>query len=79
MGINMATREELIASALSVEDIRAEIEADSLSYLSIDAVAEAIGKARADLCLGCVSGAYPYDIEGEERDRDVERPVIADD
>ncbi|WP_435333152.1 amidophosphoribosyltransferase [Haloarchaeobius sp. TZWWS8] len=76
MGIDMATREELIAAGNTVEDIRDEIAADSLSYLSIDAVAEALGNSRADLCLGCVTGEYPYDIEGEPTDREVERPVI---
>ncbi|WP_254545242.1 amidophosphoribosyltransferase [Halomarina pelagica] len=76
MGINMATREELIASERTVEEIRERIDADSLAYLSIDAVAEALSRSRADLCLGCVTGEYPYDIEGEATDRDVNRPVI---
>ncbi|WP_435175211.1 amidophosphoribosyltransferase [Halorussus sp. AFM4] len=70
MGINMATREELIAADRSVEEIREEIEADSLGYLSPDAVADALGEERADLCMGCVTGEYPYDIEGEEMDAD---------
>ncbi|WP_267639929.1 amidophosphoribosyltransferase [Haloarchaeobius amylolyticus] len=76
MGIDMATREELIASGQSTDDICAEIDADSLAYLSIDAVASALDSSRSDLCLGCVTGEYPYDIEGETTDRDVERPVI---
>ncbi|MFC4408398.1 amidophosphoribosyltransferase [Haloarchaeobius iranensis] len=76
MGIDMATREELIAANQDVEDIREAIEADSLSYLSIDAVADALNRSRADLCLGCVTGEYPYDIDGESTDREVERPVI---
>jgi amidophosphoribosyltransferase len=74
MGIDMATREELIASSQSVPEIADEIGADSLSYLSIDAITEALGTSRADLCLGCVTGEYPYDIEGEATDRDVVRP-----
>jgi len=76
MGIDMATREELIASDKSVEEIRDEVGADSLEYISIDAIADAIGRSRADLCLGCVTGEYPYDIEGEATDRDVTRPTI---
>jgi len=78
MGIDMATREELIAADRDVEEIREEIEADSLSYLSIDAIARALDERRADLCLGCVTGEYPYEIEGERTDRPVERPVIGD-
>jgi amidophosphoribosyltransferase len=76
LGIDMATREELIAADRSVEEIRADIGADSLSYLSIDAITEALSAGRSELCLGCVTGAYPYDIDGEERDREVERPAV---
>jgi amidophosphoribosyltransferase len=76
MGIDMASREELIASDRSTAEIRDEIKADSLSYLSIESVAQALDKSRADLCLGCVTGEYPFDIDGEETDRDVDRPAI---
>lgn len=78
MGIDMATREELIASDKTTEEIRDDIGADSLSYLSIDAIAAALGESRADLCLGCVTSEYPYDIDGEPTDRSVERPSISD-
>jgi amidophosphoribosyltransferase len=76
MGIDMATREELIAADKTPEEIGETIKADSLAYLSIDAVAEALEESRADLCLGCVTGEYPYDIDGEATDREVDRPVI---
>ncbi|WP_181686520.1 amidophosphoribosyltransferase [Halorhabdus salina] len=84
MGIDMASRDELIAADRDVEDIREEIGADSLSYLSIDAIAETLGTDRRDLCLGCVTGAYPYDIDGETTDREivpseVGGPGVADD
>jgi amidophosphoribosyltransferase len=76
MGIDMASRDELIAADKSIDEIRDIIGADSLSYLSIDAIADVLGRARGDLCLGCVTGEYPYDIEGESTDRDVSRPVV---
>jgi len=79
MGIDMASREELIAADRSVAEIEEAIGADSLAYLSTDAVADTLGAVREDLCLGCVTGEYPYDIDGEERDREVERPAVADD
>jgi len=75
-GIDMATREELIAAETSVDDIEAAIGADSLAYLSIDAVTAALETAATDLCLGCVTGEYPYDVEGEKTDRDVTRPQV---
>jgi len=78
MGIDMATREELIAADRDVDEIRETVEADSLSYLSIDAVAAALDSQRIDLCLGCVTGEYPYDVEGEATDRDVTRPAIGE-
>jgi len=76
MGIDMASREELIAADRGVDDIREAISADSLAYLSTDAVADALETDRRDLCLGCVTGAYPYDIEGEATDREVSRPAV---
>ena len=78
MGIDMATREELIAADRDVDEIRETVGADSLSYLSIDAVAGALHSERIDLCLGCVTGEYPYDVEGEATDRDVTRPAIGE-
>jgi amidophosphoribosyltransferase len=76
LGIDMASREELIAADRTIDEIEAEIEAESLSYLSIDAITEALNRTRADLCLGCVTGEYPYDVEGEATDRDVTRPSV---
>ncbi len=76
MGIDMASRDELIAAGRDTEEIRETVASDSLSYLSIDAIADALESSRADLCLGCVTGQYPYDIDGESTDRDVVRPVI---
>ncbi len=76
LGIDMATRGELIAADKSVEEINEQIGADSLAYLPVEAVTNALNSDRKDLCLGCVTGEYPYDIEGEKRDREVERPSI---
>ncbi|AXR76990.1 amidophosphoribosyltransferase [Natrarchaeobaculum sulfurireducens] len=76
MGIDMATREELIASDKTTDEIRETIDADSLAYLSTEAIAEVLGTERIDLCLGCVTGEYPFDIDGEATDRDVTRPDL---
>jgi amidophosphoribosyltransferase len=76
LGIDMATREELIASDMTVPEIGEHLEADSLEYLSPEAVASAIGRDRDDLCMGCITGEYPYDVEGEATDRDVSRPTL---
>ena len=76
LGIDMATREELIAADRSVEEIASEVGADSLAYLSTDAIAAVLEHDRSDLCLGCVTGEYPFDVEGEASDREVGRPTV---
>ncbi len=79
MGIDMASRDELIAAGKTTEEVREVIGADSLAYLSPDSIADALDTSRMDLCMGCVTGEYPYDIEGETTDRPVQQPVVADD
>jgi amidophosphoribosyltransferase len=76
MGIDMADREELIAAEGDVSAVEEQIGADSLAYISPEAVAAAIGTERSDLCMGCVTGEYPYDIEGEATDREVLAPSL---
>jgi len=75
-GIDMATRDELIAADRTTAEVAAEVGADSLSYLSLDAVTAAIGKSQADLCAGCVTGEYPYEVDGEATDRPVQQPDV---
>ena len=66
LGIDMATREELIAAHKTVKGVEALINADSLGYLSIDGLVKSIGIPMDDLCLGCLSGIYPVEIPGEK-------------
>ncbi len=61
LGIDMPTKEELIASNKTVEEIRREINADSLMYLTVDELVEGIGLSKEELCLGCFTGKYPID------------------
>jgi amidophosphoribosyltransferase len=58
-GIDMSTREEMIAHDRTVEEITEELGADSLHYLSLEGVYEAIGVDRASHCDACFSGEYP--------------------
>ena len=66
LGIDMKTRDQFIASHKSVEEIAETIGADSLGYISIDGLVEAIEIPREDLCLGCLTGHYPVKIDGEK-------------
>ena len=65
LGVDMPTREELIASDKDEEEVRRRITANSLHHISLDALVEAIGIARKDLCTGCITGCYPVSISGE--------------
>jgi amidophosphoribosyltransferase len=58
-GIDMSTREEMIAHERTVEEIAAELGCDSLAYLSLDGVYEAVGATRDTHCDACFTGHYP--------------------
>jgi amidophosphoribosyltransferase len=61
-GIDMSTRHELVAADLSVEQIRAYVGADSLGYLSVEAMIAATGGSRDSFCRACFDGEYPIAI-----------------
>jgi amidophosphoribosyltransferase len=58
-GIDMSTREEMIAHGRTVEEVAAELGADSLHYLSLEGVYEAVGTTRETHCDACFTGEYP--------------------
>jgi amidophosphoribosyltransferase len=58
-GVDTPTKEELIASKMSVEEIAKYIEADSLAYLSIDGIVRAIKDKKDNYCFACFDGNYP--------------------
>ncbi|MEW6059218.1 MAG: amidophosphoribosyltransferase [Actinomycetota bacterium] len=61
-GIDMSTRQELVASDLSVEEIREFIGADSLGYLSMAGMVRATGLPEEELCRACFDGEYPVPV-----------------
>jgi len=65
LGVDFPTREELIASDKIEEEVRCSITATSLHHVSLDALIEAIGCGKEQLCTGCLTGCYPLPIEGE--------------
>jgi amidophosphoribosyltransferase len=58
-GIDMSTREEMIAHGQTVEEIAAELGVESLHYLSLDGVYNAVGVTRDTHCDACFTGEYP--------------------
>jgi amidophosphoribosyltransferase len=57
-GIDTPTRQELIASSHTVDEIAKYVTADSMGYLSLAGVYEALGEARSGYCDACFSGEY---------------------
>jgi amidophosphoribosyltransferase len=61
-GIDMPTRQELIAADLTVEQIRAYVAADSLGYLSLEGMVGAAGGEKQTFCRACFDGEYPIPV-----------------
>ncbi len=67
-GIDMASRAELIGAGMAVEEIRAFLGADSLAYLSLDALVETTKRKRSSLCRACFDGEYPIPVEALQKE-----------
>ena len=61
-GIDFATRAELIATGLSVDEIRSSIGADSLGFVSTEGLIAATQVATDRLCKACFDGDYPVQL-----------------
>ena len=66
-GIDFASRAELIANGLSVEEICASISADSLAFVTLDALVGATQQKKEHLCRACFDGVYPVELPAEDR------------
>ncbi len=64
-GIDTPTRQELIASTHSVEEIRKYITADTLGYISMDGIQKVVPH-RMNYCAACFDGEYPVPFPGEK-------------
>ena len=62
-GIDMPTRAELVASDLLSEEVAAYLGADSLGYLSLEALTEAAAGGPQGLCTACFTGDYPIPVQ----------------
>jgi amidophosphoribosyltransferase len=64
-GVDMARRDELIASRMDVESIRRHIGADSLGYLSLEGMVRATGGTPDEFCVACFTGDYLLPVQLE--------------
>jgi amidophosphoribosyltransferase len=76
-GVDMSTTDEMVAHGRSVEEIAVELDCDSLAYLSLGGVYEAIRGERGTHCDACFSGDYPLDGTGDAQGKYAfELPVV---
>ena len=66
-GIDFASRAELIANGLSVDEICASLGADSLGFISEDGMMAATEQPAKSMCTACFTGKYPIELPSEER------------
>jgi amidophosphoribosyltransferase len=66
-GIDFASRAELIAGSLSVEEIRDSIGADSLGFVSLEGLIAATTLPAGMLCRACFDGDYPVPVSESEQ------------
>lgn len=62
MGVDMGTYDDLIAHKRTIEEIRDEVGADSLTFLSLEGMMRAVGSAEG-YCQACFTGRYPVQVD----------------
>jgi amidophosphoribosyltransferase len=65
-GVDTPRRSELIAASHSLEEIRKYVGADSLGYLSLEGLMQAVGERRQHYCTSCYTGQYPVAFPRDE-------------
>ncbi len=66
-GIDFPSSAELIAGKHTVEEIRKYLDIDTLYYLSIEGLLDAVGDLRDKVCLACFTGEYPVEVDFQFR------------
>ena len=61
-GIDTGERSELIAHRMTLEEIRADLDADTLAFLDLDRLIEATGASEEGFCDACFTGHYPVEV-----------------
>ncbi len=58
----MASKGELAAARMTIDQIRDHVGATTLGYLSIEGATSAVGRGSSNFCLACFSGNYPIAV-----------------
>ena len=65
-GVDTPSRKELIGATHTIAEIREFLEADSLAYLSLQGLRDAVGATRNNYCTSCYTGVYPVSFPQNE-------------
>ena len=65
-GVDTPRRSELIAATHSLEEIRKYLNADSVAYLSLDGLTDAVRGGKQHYCTSCYTGVYPVAFPRDE-------------
>jgi amidophosphoribosyltransferase len=74
-GVDMATRQELIAAQKTIPQVKEFIGADSLGYLSLEGLLDSVALPRELFCLACFTGEYPIPVQLEMDKLALESPT----
>lgn len=77
-GMDFPTKEELIASSFSVEQIRDFLNVDSLYYLSLQGLLNSVPQERGGYCTACFSGNYPMPCEEKFEKLKLDNGIVAE-
>ncbi len=65
-GIDIPTHKELIASTHTIEEIRKYLRVESIQYMTVESLLEAVNMTEAGFCTACFNGDYPVKFEQNE-------------
>jgi amidophosphoribosyltransferase len=65
-GVDTPRRSELIAATHTLDEIRRYLDAESLSYVSLEGLLDAVGDGRKSYCTSCYTGQYPIEFPRNE-------------
>jgi amidophosphoribosyltransferase len=66
-GVDTPSRKDLIGATHTVPEIRDFLEADTLAYLSLNGLQQAVGDRRSSYCTSCYTGVYPVPFPQDEK------------
>lgn len=77
-GVDIDSKENLIACRMSIKEIEKSIHADSLGYLSPENVVKIAPDAKCGFCTGCFTGKYPIEVPEEMPKDKFESKLLSD-